>query len=155
MDTLFLAIATGLYSGRLPKAPGTWGSLFALLPCFLLRGLTLTSYLAVTAIIFIIGTVAAGAAEKIMDRPDPGSVVIDEIAGIFITFIAIPAPDSPLCWLLGFALFRLFDIAKPFPVNWFDQRFHGGLGIMLDDIMAGIYAFGSLQILWWMGAAFF
>ncbi len=150
MDTFFLAIATGLYSGKLPKAPGTWGSLFALLPCFLLRGLGITEYLIVTAIIFIVGTVAAGAAEKIMDKPDPGSIVIDEIAGIFITFIAMPAPNSPLCWLLGFVFFRLFDIVKPFPVSWFDQCFHGGLGIMLDDIMAGIYAFCCLQGLWWL-----
>ncbi len=155
MDILFLVIATGLYSGKLPKAPGTWGSLVALLPCFFMRNLPLSSYLTVTASVFIIGTIAAGAAEKIIDTPDPGSVVIDEIVGIFVTFIAMPAPDTPLCWLLGFLLFRLFDIAKPFPVNWFDQHFHGGLGIMLDDIIAGIYAFCCLQALWWIGVIFF
>ncbi len=148
MDTLFIAIATGLYSGKLPKAPGTWGSLFALLPCFFIRNLSTPSYLAITAALFLIGTAAAGSAEKIFDTPDPGCIVIDEFAGIFVTFIAVPAPENPLCWLLGFLLFRFFDIIKPFPVNWFDQHFHGGLGIMLDDIMAGIYALCCLQLCW-------
>ncbi len=148
MDKFFIAIATGLYSGRLPKAPGTWGSFAALVPYFFMRHLPVSTYLITIAALFAVGTLAAGAAEKILDTPDPGCIVIDEIAGIFITFIAAPAPDNPLCWLLGFLLFRLFDIAKPFPVNWFDQHFHGGLGIMLDDVMAGLYAFCCLQFLW-------
>ena len=138
-------IATGCYSGYLPKAPGTWGSLVGLLLFFLLHTLNLQIYLAVVAAIFVIGTFAAGEAEKIMDRKDPGLVVIDEIVGMLITMIAIPA--TPLAMALGFILFRIFDIWKPFPVNFFDQRFHGGLGIMLDDIMAGIYSLVILQVL--------
>ncbi len=138
-------IATGFYSGYLPKAPGTWGSLVGLLLFFLLHTLNLQIYLAVVAAIFVIGTFAAGEAEKIMDRKDPGLVVIDEIVGILITMIAIPA--TPLAMALGFILFRIFDIWKPFPVNFFDQRFHGGLGIMLDDVMAGIYSLVILQVL--------
>ena len=89
--------------------------------------------------------VAAGEAEKIMDHQDPGLVVIDEIVGMLITMIAVPA--TPLAMVLGFILFRIFDILKPFPVNFFDQRFHGGLGIMLDDVMAGIYSLIILQVL--------
>ena len=138
-------IATGFYSGYLPKAPGTWGSLVGLLLFFLLHTLNLQIYLAVVAAIFVIGTFAAGEAEKIMDRKDPGLVVIDEIVGMLITMIAIPA--TPLAMALGFILFRIFDIWKPFPVNFFDQRFHGGLGIMLDDVMAGIYSLVILQVL--------
>ena len=138
-------IATGFYSGYLPKAPGTWGSLVGLLLFFLLHTLNLQIYLAVVAAIFVLGTFAAGEAEKIMDRKDPGLVVIDEIVGILITMIAIPA--TPLAMALGFILFRIFDIWKPFPVNFFDQRFHGGLGIMLDDVMAGIYSLVILQVL--------
>jgi phosphatidylglycerophosphatase A len=138
-------IATGFYSGYLPKAPGTWGSLVGLLLFFLLHTLDLQIYLAVVAAIFVIGTFAAGEAEKIMDRKDPGLVVIDEIVGMLITMIAIPA--TPLAMALGFILFRIFDIWKPFPVNFFDQRFHGGLGIMLDDVMAGIYSLVILQVL--------
>ncbi len=151
MDRVIVAIATGLYSGLAPGAPGTWGSLFAFAPWLLMRDLTLPAYLAVTAIVFVIGTLAAGSAEKIFDRPDPGCIVIDEVVGVFITMTAAPAADSPLCWLLGFLLFRLFDILKPFPVNWFDSNFHGGPGIMLDDVMAGIYAALSLQLLWRLG----
>jgi len=140
-----MLIATGFYSGYLPKAPGTWGSLVGLLLFFLLHTLDLQIYLAVVAAIFVIGTFAAGEAEKIMDRKDPGLVVIDEIVGMLITMIAIPA--TPMTMALGFILFRIFDIWKPFPVNFFDQRFHGGLGIMLDDVMAGIYSLVILQVL--------
>ena len=138
-------IATGFYSGYLPKAPGTWGSLVGLLLFFLLHTLTLQIYLAVVAGIFVLGTFAAGEAEKIMDRKDPGLVVIDEIVGILITMIAIPA--TPLTMALGFILFRIFDIWKPFPIRLIDQRFHGGLGIMLDDIVAGIFSLVILQVL--------
>ena len=140
-----MLIATGFYSGYLPKAPGTWGSLVGLLLFYLLHTLSLPVYLAVVAGIFVVGSFAAGEAEKILDSRDPGSVVIDEIAGMLITMIAVPA--TPLNMALGFILFRIFDIAKPFPVNFFDQRFHGGLGIMLDDVMAGIYSLIILQLL--------
>ena len=145
MHTLIMFIATGFYSGYLPKAPGTWGSLVGLLLFFLLHTLTLQIYLAVVAGIFVLGTFAAGEAEKIMDRKDPGLVVIDEIVGILITMIAIPA--TPLTMALGFILFRIFDIWKPFPIRLIDQRFHGGLGIMLDDIVAGIFSLVILQVL--------
>jgi phosphatidylglycerophosphatase A len=140
-----MLIATGFYSGYLPKAPGTWGSLVGLLLFFLLHTLSLEIYLVVVASIFLVGTFVAGEAEKIMDHQDPGLVVIDEIVGMLVTMIAIPA--TPLAMALGFALFRIFDIWKPFPVGFVDQRFHGGLGIMLDDIVAGIYSLIILQVL--------
>jgi len=137
-------IATGCYSGYLPKAPGTWGSLVGLLLFFLLHTLSLEIYLAVIAGIFVIGTFASGEAEKIMDHKDPGLVVIDEIVGMLITMIAIPA--TPIAMGLGFILFRIFDIWKPFPIRFIDQRFHGGLGIMLDDIVAGIFSLIILHL---------
>ena len=140
-----MVIATGFYSGYLPKAPGTWGSLVGLFIFFMLHTLSLPVYLAVVAGLFLVGSFAAGEAEKIMDHKDPGLVVIDEIVGMLITMIAVPA--TPLAMAMGFILFRIFDIAKPFPVNFFDQRFHGGLGIMLDDVMAGIYSLVILQVL--------
>jgi phosphatidylglycerophosphatase A len=140
-----MIIATGFYSGYLPKAPGTWGSLVGLFIFFLLHTLSLPIYLAVVAGLFLIGTFTAGEAEKIMDHKDPGLVVIDEIVGMLITMIAVGA--TPLNMALGFILFRIFDIAKPFPVGLIDQRFHGGLGIMLDDVMAGIYSLVILQVL--------
>lgn len=145
MHFLIMLIATGFYSGYLPKAPGTWGSLVGLGLFFLLHSLSLPIYLAVLAGLFLVGFLAAGEAEKIMDNRDPGAVVIDEIVGILITMTAVPA--APLTMILGFILFRIFDIAKPFPVNFFDQRFHGGLGIMLDDVVAGIYSLVILQLI--------
>lgn len=142
-----MAMATGLYVGKLPKAPGTWGSLAALLPWFVIKDLPLTTYLLLLVALFVIGFFISGSAEKILNSPDAGCIVIDEILGMFITLIA--APQHPLAWLTGFVLFRIFDIWKPFPVSWFDQRIHGGIGIMMDDVIAGIYAFLSLHLLWW------
>jgi len=140
-----MLIATGCYSGYLPKAPGTWGSLVGLLLFFLIHTLSLPVYIAVVAGIFIVGSFAAGEAEKILDNRDPGAVVIDEIVGMLVTMIAVPA--TALNMALGFILFRIFDIVKPYPVNLFDKRFHGGLGIMLDDVVAGIYSLLIMQIL--------
>ena len=137
-------IASGAYSGYLPKAPGTWGSLVGIVAWLGLSRLAIFPYTAVVAFLFIIGTAAAGAAEKIMDRPDPGLVVIDEIVGQLIALALVP--HHPVAVLCGFLLFRLFDIFKPFPVGWLDQHLHGGLGIMLDDVMAGLYALAVLQI---------
>jgi phosphatidylglycerophosphatase A len=119
-----MLIATGFYSGYLPKAPGTWGSLVGVLLVFLLHALSLQIYLSVIAGLFIVGSFVAGEAEKILDNRDP-----------------------PLTMVLGFILFRVFDIAKPFPVNFFDQHFHGGLGIMLDDVVAGIYSLIIMQLI--------
>jgi phosphatidylglycerophosphatase A len=140
-----MLIATGFYSGYLPKAPGTWGSLVGVLLVFLLHALSLQIYLSVVAGLFIVGSFVAGEAEKILDDRDPGVVVIDEIVGMLITMIAVPV--TPLTMALGFILFRGFDIAKPFPVNFFDQHFHGGLGIMLDDVVAGIYSLIIMQLI--------
>ena len=140
-----MLIATGFYSGYLPKAPGTWGSLVGVLLVFLLHALSLQIYLSVIAGLFIVGSFVAGEAEKILDNRDPGVVVIDEIVGMLITMIAVPV--TPLTIVLGFILFRVFDIAKPFPVNFFDQHFHGGLGIMLDDVVAGIYSLIIMQLI--------
>jgi len=153
VDRVIVAIATGLYSGMAPKAPGTWGSAFALLPWLFCRNLNLPSYLGVLAFIFLIGFLSAGSAEKILDTPDPGCIVIDEILGMFITLTL--APNHPAAWILGFLLFRLFDIFKPFPISWFDTHLHGGLGIMLDDVIAGIYALICLQLIWKVGGALF
>ncbi|MCI5150206.1 MAG: phosphatidylglycerophosphatase A [Candidatus Electrothrix sp. MAN1_4] len=142
-------IATGAYSGYLPKAPGTWGSLIGVLLWSLgLYRLAPPAYVGMLGGLLVVGMAAAGSAEKIVDRGDPGLVVIDEILGQLITLALVPW--HPLAALAGFVLFRFFDILKPFPVSWFDQHIHGGLGIMLDDVMAGIYAFLVLQGLIWL-----
>jgi phosphatidylglycerophosphatase A len=144
MDKLFMFIATGAYSGYLPKVPGTWGSMVGVLLWLGLRNLAVGPYAAVVAVLFVVGTLAAGAAEKIVDFGDPGLVVIDEIVGQLIVLAMVP--HKPACVFAGFILFRFFDILKPFPIGWIDQHIHGGLGIMIDDIGAAVYALIVLQI---------
>lgn len=146
MDRVIVAIATGLYSGMISKAPGSWGSAFAMIPWYFCRNLSFVNYLILLLVLLVVGTLAAGSAEKILDQPDPGCIVIDEIAGIFITLTL--APNHPLAWVIGFLLFRLFDIIKPFPVSWLDSHLHGGIGIMMDDVAAGIYSLVCLQLIW-------
>jgi phosphatidylglycerophosphatase A len=150
MNRFIMALATGLYVGRIGYAPGTWGSLVAFLPWLLIKDLPLPMYGLVLGAVFVLGFFVSGSAEKILDCPDAGCIVIDEFLGMFVTFFA--APPHPLAWALGFVLFRIFDISKPFPVSWFDQKIHGGIGIMMDDVVAGLYALLTLQFLWWGGA---
>lgn len=143
-------IATGAGSGYLPVAPGSWGSAVGVLLWLAVSRLAMPAYLAVLGTLFVIGVFSAGAAEKIVDRGDPGLVVIDEIVGQLITLAV--APHHPGAVLAGFVLFRLFDILKPFPVGWIDRHLHGGLGIMLDDVAAGLYALLVLQLGLWLFA---
>lgn len=139
--TVFLAC--GLGSGLIPKAPGTFGTLAAI-PLYLwMQHLELLHYLLLTAVFFIIGVWISAKAIKLFHRDDPSEVVWDEVVGFLITMIA-----APMGWqwlLLGFVLFRIFDIWKPWPVSLADQKLHGGLGIMLDDVIAGVYALLVLQ----------
>lgn len=145
MDKLIMAIASGCYTGYLPKAPGTWGTLVAFPLHFLLIRLSQTGYYASLAIIFVVAVVTAGSAEKILDRGDPSVVVIDEIIGMLIGLIGAPMKTVPL--IIAFFLFRFFDIVKPFPAGWADAYLHGGLGIVLDDVIAGIYTLLVMHIL--------
>lgn len=139
-------IATALGAGLLPKAPGTAGSLVALLPWwFLLRDLPIGWYVAVLAVGFALGVWTCGIAGKRIGVHDHGALVWDEVIGMWITLLAAPAQ---WWWMpAGFALFRLFDIWKPWPVRLADRRVRGGLGVMLDDVVAGVYALIVLQII--------
>ncbi len=145
MDRLVMLLATGFGLGRLPRAPGTWGTLAAFPVHFAIMDLAQLPYALSLAGVILLAIIVAGMAEKIIDRPDPGIVVIDEIAGMLIALIAVPA--TPEAWLAAFLLFRLFDIFKPWPIRLIDQRCHGGLGIVLDDLLAGIYALGCIHLL--------
>lgn len=139
-------IATALGAGLSPKAPGTAGSLVALLPWwFLLRDLPSGVYLAVLIAGFLLGVWACEVCDRRLGAHDQGALVWDEVIGMWITLFA-----APLQWwwmLVGFVLFRLFDIWKPWPVSWADRRVHGGLGVMLDDVVAGVYALIVLQLI--------
>ena len=101
-------------------------------------------YIGITAGLFFIGCLAAEHAEGIFAQQDASPIVIDEILGIFITLI--PASKFRFGWLLGFLIFIILDGLKPFPASWLDTNLHGGLGIMMDDLVAGIYALLFLHI---------
>ncbi len=132
-------ICTGFGSGLAPRAPGTVGSLVALLPWwFALRHLEPRTYLIVVIIAFAIGVLAGTWLVARTRISDPSMFVWDEFVGLWIALFVAPA--GWLWMLAGFALFRLFDIWKPWPVSWADRHIHGGMGIMLDDVFAGIYA---------------
>ena len=142
-------IATGFGSGLAPVAPGTVGSLAALLPWLALRELPLPAYLAVLLLAFVLGVWACDWTIRRLGVEDPGLVVWDEFVGIWITLAALPEHWAFI--VAGFALFRLFDIAKPWPVGWADRRIKGGLGTMVDDVLAGLYALAAVQVLaWWL-----
>ena len=137
-------IATGAFSGNVPWMPGTFGSLVALPLCFLFTRLSIVPAL-FTLVLFIIAAVyIAGQEEKRMSRTDPGSIVIDEWAGMLVVFLAI---DWSLeIALAGFVLFRFFDILKPYPIRWIERRLKGGVGVVADDIVAGLMANTVLRI---------
>ena len=129
----------------MPGAPGTWASLAALPCAWLLRGWGGNIGLGVAAAIAIAaGWWAASRVARESGVADPGYVVIDEVAGQWVALLA--APRSWPFYLAGFLLFRLFDIWKPFPISWLDRNVHGGFGIMIDDVMAGIYALIAMAI---------
>jgi phosphatidylglycerophosphatase A len=125
-------------------APGTAGTLVAV-PLFCVAAeLPLAGYLLLTALMFVAGIAICGAAARALGVHDHGGIVWDEITGYFVTMLAVPAH---WVWVaVGFVLFRLFDIWKPWPIRWLDRRVSGGLGIMLDDVLAGLYAAALLQL---------
>ncbi|MGL4206585.1 MAG: phosphatidylglycerophosphatase A family protein [Aeromonadaceae bacterium] len=138
-------MAVGFGSGLSPWAPGTMGTLAAIPLYCLVMGWPLWAY----GILLLVGCVAGvwicQAATDALGVDDHGGIVWDEIMGFGITMLA--APSGWLWILIGFLLFRLFDIIKPWPIRWFDRHLGGGLGIMLDDVVAGIFAWLSLQLL--------
>ncbi|MBI2903297.1 MAG: phosphatidylglycerophosphatase A [Candidatus Methylomirabilis oxyfera] len=143
-----LLVATGFHLGRVPYAPGTVGSLAAFLLFLPFRHLQWTVHLSIVAILFAVGTYAAGTAERALGARDPSAVIIDEIVGCWAALLAIPPHHAPL--LSALALFRLFDIWKPFPIDRV-QSVPGGWGIMLDDLVAGFYANLCVRLFgWWL-----
>jgi len=136
-------IAVGFGSGLAPKAPGTAGTLIAIPLYLLMQPLPLISYLLFTTCLFIAGIwICTYTAEKLGVHDHP-SIVIDEVVGYLITMIA--APEGWLFIVVGFVLFRLLDAIKPWPISWFDRNVNGGLGIMVDDVVAGIIALAIIQ----------
>ncbi len=136
-------LALGLGSGLAPKAPGTFGTLAAIPLYLLLQELSIWSYLLTVMVAFVIGVWLCDVTTRNLGVHDHPGIVWDEFVGYWLTMAAAP---SGWQWvLLGFVLFRVFDIAKPWPIRLADRRLGGGFGIMFDDVLAGIYAWLLLQ----------
>ena len=132
--------------GRIPFAPGTWGSLFALLLApWCLCPLPILWRIGLMSFLILISGVAAGRAEDLLGLKDPGAVVIDEFCGQWLTLLPF-STLSPFQFGLAFALFRLFDILKPWPIRASEQWLPGGFGIIVDDLLAGAYAALALAL---------
>ena len=131
-------IALGFGSGLMPKAPGTFGTLAVIPVYYLCKDLSLFHYLLMVTLVSIAGIFICQYTSDALKVHDHPGIVIDEFAGFLITMIAVPFSWQ---WLLiGFLLFRFFDIIKPWPISFLDKKIHGGLGIMIDDIVAGFFA---------------
>ena len=137
-EKCLVLFATGCYAGYIPIAPGTFGTLISIPLCYLLSELR-----ALEGILLIVAFTGSavwisGEVEKVFKKKDAGLIVIDEIAGMLVTLFLIPWSAKSV--VAGFFLFRLFDIAKPFPIRRLEEKLPGGWGVVGDDILAGIYA---------------
>jgi phosphatidylglycerophosphatase A len=138
-------LAFGFGSGLLPIAPGTWGTLFAIPIYLLIRDLPFYVYCFVLFVLIVGGIWICEVTERALGEHDYSGIVWDEVCGYLLTMLI--APIGWLWVISGFLLFRLFDIWKPWPVGWVDQNVGGGMGVMVDDLVAGVYAWVTLQII--------
>jgi len=137
-------VATGFGVGLMPKAPGTFGSALALVPCWLMLSLAWPYKLAIALVILFGGIWVCGESARRLANHDHPAIVLDEIAAMLLLTLVIP---NGVVWLfIAFGLFRVFDIFKPWPIRDMDHRMTGGLGIMLDDQMAAVYSAVCLLI---------
>lgn len=147
-EVLVVLLACGLGLGWIPLAPGTWGSLLGLPLAWGIAHLPLAGQVAAAGVIFLLGIWICGRAARGFEAKDPGAIVFDEIAAFPVIFLFVPL--TLFTASAGFLLFRLFDITKPWPVSQF-EKLPGGLGIMADDFVAGLYSGAALWCLvrWW------
>jgi len=144
-NDIVVFLATGFFTGFLPTMPGTWGT-FAGIPLVIISHRLTSIMQPVVAVVFVtFAAYIAGRAEILFEDRDARPIVIDEMAGFLITLLWLPLNFLTLC--LGFFLFRLFDIVKPPPISTVEKRLHGGWGIVLDDVLAGVFANVTLRLL--------
>ncbi|MEO5340548.1 MAG: phosphatidylglycerophosphatase A [Magnetococcus sp. MYC-9] len=142
---LALEVATLMGAGRLPKAPGTWGTAVTMPFCWWAQQGGVGVQVGVLLLVLGVGTWATAVACRFYGRSDPPQVVVDEAAGVMVAMLA--APEGWFWLLVGFVLFRLFDIWKPWPVNWLDRKVPSPWGVMVDDLAAGVYAGVCIMVL--------
>jgi len=139
-------LAFGLGSGLLPIAPGTWGSLLTALIFWWLAPINVVVLLLIAAVFFVVGIWICGTSSRRLGVHDHGGIVWDEVVGMLLTLSVVA--DGELLWVIvAFFAFRLFDIWKPWPIRDVDHSLRGGLGIMLDDVLAAGYAALATYIL--------
>ena len=138
-------LALGFGAGCAPKMPGTAGTLVAVPLYLILQHLSVLHYTGLLIILFILGIWICGRTARDLGVQDHPAIVYDEIVGYLATMIM--APPGWLWTVSGFLLFRLFDIWKPWPIRWLDRRVTGGFGVMLDDLVAGLFTFLTLQLM--------
>jgi phosphatidylglycerophosphatase A len=141
-------LAFGFGLGLAPKAPGTVGTLLGVVFAWLVLDLDLMVQIGIGVAMFIVGIWICGDSSKRIGQHDPGGIVWDEIAAMYLTLLV--APTTITAWILAFVLFRVFDIVKPWPIRDLDHRMGGGLGIMLDDLVAALYAAILLALYGWL-----
>ena len=145
MRSPVLLLAFGFGSGLSSKAPGTMGTLAAIPLWYLFAQIPQPVYILLVALCAIVGIFICGSAADKLGVHDHGGIVWDEFVGFWITMTFLPA--TYVYALLGFVLFRLFDILKPWPISWLDKNVGGGLGIMIDDVVAGLAAAAVIALL--------
>lgn len=145
-------LSLGFGSGLSPKAPGTFGTLVGLPLYWLISACSLSFQLTLIFILFIAGIYFCQKTGDAIGVSDHGGIVWDEIVAMMLVLTFVPV--HWFWWLLAFALFRLFDIWKPFPIRQLDANIKGGLGVMVDDLLAAVYAIAVLKILLWMDLQF-
>ncbi|NBX69223.1 MAG: phosphatidylglycerophosphatase A [Proteobacteria bacterium] len=136
-DWSAIFFASGFGSGFIPLAPGTWGSAVGVALVWKFWGNSVLVQFLWVLLLGALGVWASGVTCQYFKKQDCQYIVIDEIVGLMITMIGIPITGYEL--VIGFLLFRLFDVVKPVPVNWVDKKLKNGLGVMLDDVVAGVY----------------
>jgi phosphatidylglycerophosphatase A len=139
-----LFLATGFFIGTVPFAPGTFGSIIGLPICFLISRLNILLSVICTILFILFAIWMAAAAEKVLKKRDAGEIVIDEIAGLIVTFVGLPFTLKTV--IIGFIIFRTFDILKPFPIRTLEKKVAGGPGVVLDDVLAGLYGNLTLRL---------
>ncbi|WP_206485298.1 phosphatidylglycerophosphatase A [Thalassotalea sp. G2M2-11] len=138
-------LALGFGSGLAPKAPGTFGTLAAVPVFFMASLLSAPWYIALVIVMMVTGVYICRYAADAVQVHDHPAIVWDEFVGFLITMILVPVSVSSV--LAGFVLFRFFDIVKPWPISWLDKHCHGGFGIMIDDVVAGLFALVCMHLL--------
>ena len=138
-------IACGFGVGAMPWLPGTFGTLVGVVVYLMLSQLSLLAYCIITLVLFILGVILCDLTNRRFGTQDHPAAVWDEIVGFLFVMIAVPKTWYFI--LIGFVLFRVFDMWKPWPIRWFDEHLHGGFGVMFDDVVAALFSWVILMII--------